>query len=219
MTTETLWQRHKRLLIGIMAMLVALLGLCCMPLSATTRMIIAYDTGVVVYLALVFRLMAHHSRAKIPPRALEEDEGTHIILLLTIFSTLICLIAIVREMIMGSAATGTSKFLHILLAVATIVLSWLFTQVMFALHYALLYYRDKNAHLPPCLIFPEQHPQPDYWDFLYVACSIGTSGQTADVMLASPPIRRLGTLHCVLAFFYNAAILALMINIAAGLLA
>ena len=55
-------------------------------------------------------------------------------------------------------------------------------------------------------------------DFFYFACVIGTSGQTADVAFATSALRRVGTLHCVLAFFFNTTLLALTINVAAGLI-
>ncbi|HPU80772.1 DUF1345 domain-containing protein, partial [Accumulibacter sp.] len=70
---------------------------------------------------------------------------------------------------------------------------------------------------PGGLDFPGGHA-PDYGDFLYFACVIGTSGQTADVSLSSRSMRRTGLVHCVLAFFFNTTILALTINIASGLL-
>jgi uncharacterized membrane protein len=67
------------------------------------------------------------------------------------------------------------------------------------------------------LLFPGT-PEPGYGDFIYFACVIGTSGQTADVSFNGSALRRVGTLHRVLALFFNATLLALSINIAAGLL-
>ena len=43
------------------------------------------------------------------------------------------------------------------------------------------------------------------------------SGQTADVTFTDSKLRRIGTLHCVLAFLFNTTMLALTINVAAGL--
>jgi uncharacterized membrane protein len=59
---------------------------------------------------------------------------------------------------------------------------------------------------------------PDYGDFFYAAAIVGTSGQTADVSYVSKPMRRIGSLHCILAYFFNTTVLALLINIAASLL-
>jgi len=67
------------------------------------------------------------------------------------------------------------------------------------------------------LIFPGTS-LPDYADFLYFSCVIGTSAQTADVSFSSSVLRRIGTVHCILAFFFNTTILALTINIASDLI-
>ena len=68
------------------------------------------------------------------------------------------------------------------------------------------------------LDFPHED-NPNYWDFLYFAYVIGTSGQTADVAFNTKASRRMGTVHCVLAFFFNAAILSSLINMSSGLIA
>ncbi len=59
---------------------------------------------------------------------------------------------------------------------------------------------------------------PDYGDFFYFAAVIGTSGQTADVAYISKALRRIGSLHCILAYLFNTTVLALLINIGAGIL-
>jgi len=108
------------------------------------------------------------------------------------------------------------RYSHITLAVLTILSSWAFTQVMFALHYAHDYYVAEAKGHPGGLEFPGGHA-PDYGDFLYFACVIGTSGQTADVSFSSRVMRRTGLVHCVLAFLFNTTLIALTINIASGL--
>lgn len=52
---------------------------------------------------------------------------------------------------------------------------------------------------------------------MYVACVIGTSGQTTHVPLTGRKMRRIGLLHCLLCFFFNTTVLALTVNIAFGL--
>jgi uncharacterized membrane protein len=104
-----------------------------------------------------------------------------------------------------------------ILTAATVALSWTFTHLIFALHYANLYYRAdaKGAHSG--LIFPGGR-EPDYRDFLYYAFVIACAAQTADVSTVSPDMRRVTLVHCITAFAFNSAILALMINITAGLM-
>ncbi|MFD1579255.1 DUF1345 domain-containing protein [Ramlibacter ginsenosidimutans] len=88
--------------------------------------------------------------------------------------------------------------------------------VMFALHYAHDYYLAETRGQRGALDFPGGHA-PDYGDFLYFSSVIGTSGQTADVSFTSRPMRRTGTVHCTLAFFFNTTLIALTINVASGL--
>ena len=111
---------------------------------------------------------------------------------------------------------GIDKTRHVALAAVTVVSAWLFTQTLFALHYAHDFHAARARGLPDALQFPgTEHP--DYADFFYFACVIGTSGQTADVAISSQALRRVGLVHCVQAFFFNTTVLALTINIAAGL--
>lgn len=113
--------------------------------------------------------------------------------------------------------TGNSeKALLAGLAVLTIMTSWGVTQVAFALHYAHDYYRPDEGDEAGGLIFPGCE-DPDYWDFLYFATSIGATSQTSDTAIKSRALRRLVTLHAIVAFFFNTAVLALTVNIAASL--
>ena len=112
---------------------------------------------------------------------------------------------------------GINKAAHITLAGVTVITSWTFIQVMFALHYAHDYYAALAHGEPAGLQFPGDN-KPDYGDFIYFAAVIGTSGQTADVSFTSKSMRRIGTIHCVLAYLFNTTVLALLINNGASLL-
>jgi uncharacterized membrane protein len=111
---------------------------------------------------------------------------------------------------------GLQKTRHVALAAATVLSAWMFTQTLFALEYAHDFYIGRIHGRPDSLSFPGTR-DPAYSDFLYFACVIGTSGQTADVSFTDTALRRVGLVHCVLAFFFNTTVLALTINIAAGL--
>lgn len=182
-----------------------------------TRVLIGWNTGVVLYLVLAAWMMARSDHAQIKRRASLEDEGALAILALVVVASLASLVAIVAELSVARNFSGTSRVVHIGLAGITILSSWAFTQVMFALHYAHDFYVACKAGQPGGLLFPET-PDPDYLDFLYFAAVIGTSGQTADVSISGRGMRRVGMLHCVLAFLFNTSLVALTINVASGLL-
>jgi len=84
---------------------------------------------------------------------------------------------------------------------------------MFALHYAHEFY-DETAGRG--MAFPGDDPHPDYLDFIYFSFVIGMTSQVSDVAITSKLIRRTATAHGVVSFLFNAALLALTVNIAAG---
>lgn len=179
-------------------------------------MIVGWNAGAGVYLILAARMMFWSSHERVRKRALLHDEGRIVVLTLVVIAAIASLGAIVSELAVAKDLHGVTRYAHIALAAVTLLSSWAFTQVMFALHYAHDYYASEMRGVAGGLDFPGGHA-PDYGDFLYFSCVIGTSGQTADVSFTTRSQRRTGLVHCVLAFFFNATLLALTINIASGL--
>jgi uncharacterized membrane protein len=199
---------------------VGLLIASCLPevwiSLPVTRLLLGWNFGVCLYLLLSAVMIKNSTCAQMQDRACKEDDGQLVILALVILAALASVAAIIVELASVKAMQGASKYPHIALAVTTIVLSWAFTHMMFAMHYAHDFYLSLAKNVTGGLDFPGD-PKPDYLDFCYLAFVIGTSGQTADVSFTSKPLRRVGLIHCVLAFLFNTTILALMINIAASL--
>jgi len=176
-----------------------------------TRLLVGWDAGVALYLVLVYSLMARSSIEHIRRNAARHDEGRVAILVLTVTAALASLGAILAELGSGQ---GPRSALQLALAAATIVLSWGFIHTMFALHYAHDYYGEHGAGKGG-LVFPGEQI-PDYWDFVYFAFVIGMTSQVSDVAVASRPIRRTVNAHGVVSFFFNTALLALSVNLAAS---
>jgi uncharacterized membrane protein len=184
---------------------------------AESRVLLAWNGGALLYLALVAHLVTSDDHERMRQRALRQDEGRLAILVLVVVAAAAVLLAVGSQLAAVKNIEGFARSLHIGLAALTVLTSWFFTQVLFALHYAHDFYVARLRGRGDPLTFPGT-AEPHYLDFLYFACVIGTSGQTADVSFNGSTLRGVGTLHCVLAFFFNATILALTINIAAGLL-
>ena len=182
-----------------------------------TRVIIGWNVGAWLYLILAARMIFWTSHAKMRARALAQDDGKYFVLMMVIIASIVSIGAIFSELSVVKDLHGMLRYAHIALAVMTILSSWSFIQVMFALHYAHDFYIAKERNHSGGLEFPGEI-SPDYSDFLYFSCVIGTSGQTADVSFTSKSMRRTGLIHCVLAFFFNTTLLALTINIASGLI-
>jgi len=202
----------------------ALAGIAAFLLSphvwpGTVRASVAWDAGGLVYLFFGFRLMVACNPEHMKAIAAQRDDSRLVILTLILFSISASFVTIAQ--LIGHAKLpaidSTEKTLLGMLAIVTIIISWGVTQVAFAIHYAHEYYRpDEGSDAQGGLIFPGCEV-PDYWDFLYFATSIGATSQTSDTSIRSRSLRRLVTLHAVIAFFFNAAILALTVNIAASL--
>jgi uncharacterized membrane protein len=181
----------------------------------STRLLVAWDCATGLYLTLAAMMMARSNIDRIRFRAAVEDEGQMVILGLTIVTALISLGGIVAEMATAKALKGYHEWQHIALAGLTVLLSWTFTHTIFAIHYAHEYYSGTENGLAEGLEFPGNEPA-DYWDFIYYSFIIGTACATADINVTSKKMRRITTLHCVVAFFFNTTILALTVNIGAG---
>lgn len=209
--------RPRLILSAIAGVVVTCLLPSWLAMHEVTRLIIGWNTGACLYLVLAMRMMFWSSHERMRRRAIEQDEGRLTVLTLVVIAAIASLGAIVAELAVGKDVHGFIRYAHIGLAALTIVSSWLFTQVMFALHYAHDFYAAEARGHPGGLEFPGGH-QPDYGDFLYFSCVIGTSAQTADVSFSSRSMRRIGLVHSVLAFFFNTTLVALTINIASGLI-
>lgn len=192
------------------------LGEALLPLQHAALALLAWNAASLLYLALAWEMMRRVPVHVIRKRSVGQNEGSRIILLIVAVGAAAVLLAVGTQLGHVKDLHGGARAAHLALALLTIVTSWLFTQVLFALHYAHGFYMARHTGHPDPLQFPGTQ-DPDYGDFFYFSCIIGTSAQTADVSFTSSLLRRIGTLHCVLAFFFNAALLALSINVASGL--
>ncbi|HUL68547.1 MAG TPA: DUF1345 domain-containing protein [Burkholderiaceae bacterium] len=182
-----------------------------------TRALIAWNSGTVLYIVLISAMMVRSSREGMQRRAQSEDEGQYVVLGLVVLAVIASLAAIAGELAVAKDLHGGAKTAHVALAAVTVLSSWAFMHLTFALHYAHDFYAAVALGREPGLEFPGKD-EPGYGDFFYFAAIIGTSGQTADVAFTRSALRRLGSAHCIIAFFFNTAVLALAINIAASAL-
>lgn len=183
-------------------------------LRQVTRLLIAWDIFVGLYLLLVYTMVLRSGLAHVRRNAILQDDGRFLILLVTALGAFASIAAIVFELadahrnVAGSGAQLT-------LATVTIALSWVAVHTQFSLHYAHEYYRREK---PGGLQFPsgDQHEDADYWDFVYFSFVIGMTAQVSDVGITDRIIRRTATVHGIISFVFNTALVALMINIAAS---
>jgi uncharacterized membrane protein len=205
---------HARLLVSMAIAVAAALGLSLLTgLRASTAILIGWDVGVLIYLVLSAIMIAEFDLKRVRQRAAAHDEGGMLIPVLTIGAAVASLAAIVYEL--GSVQGNPNEKLYFGLAVLTCLLSWTFIHLIFALHYAHDYFRER--HSSRGMDFPggKGDDPPDYWDFVYFSFVIGTTFQVSDVAVTSKLVRRVVAVHGVISFLFNVAILALVVNIGA----
>ncbi len=209
---------QPRVTLGAATWIIALLLLPA-AWSAPVREAVAWCAAGVVYLGFAARTMYGCPAAQIKSRAVQQDDSAFVILALMVLAVLACCMAIAELLGEAKLVAGQARIAYIALAAFTIFISWCVMLVVFTMHYAHAHYAPRNlaADRPGGLLFPHDL-HPDYWDFLYFATSISASTQTSDVAIASKGLRRLVTLHAIIAFFFNTAVLALTINLAASMI-
>jgi uncharacterized membrane protein len=211
---------HRRLLLALLvAVAAALLLPATLPPSA--RLAVAWDSAVVVFLAMTLWVVQTSPPDQMQQTVLANDQGRVGILLLVLLAVGASLAAIFFLVQNANDTSDGPPLAEVALAVATIVCSWFLTHVMFALHYAHRFYRDDpdtpESDATGGLNFPGE-TSPHYWDFLYFAFVLGMTSQVSDVQVTSGPMRRLVLWHGVLSFAFYTIILALSINIVAGVI-
>jgi uncharacterized membrane protein len=185
---------------------------------AETRALVGWDSGVLVFILLSLNDMRDSDYARMRAKAIAHDEGRHFMLALAMIAAAASVAAILTELSSAKGSGQVFEAFRVGLTAGTIALSWFFVHLVFAIHYAHVYYmaEDGDAEHKGGLEFPEDDA-PDYWDFLYFSVGLGATSQTADVNIRSKELRRIATAHSLIAFAFNTAILATMINLAAGL--
>lgn len=171
----------------------------------------AFDVAALVYgvtLPALFRLDTEGMRAQ----AAKVDASQMTLLFLTVITTFTIMAAVVAEL----KGAGAKEFINIGFTIATLALAWVFSNLVYAVHYAHLFY-DRTPHGKDRggVVFPGQN-EPHYWDFVYFAFTLGMTFQTSDVEICDRQWRKLVTLQSMASFVFNIGIIAFSINIMAS---
>jgi uncharacterized membrane protein len=170
----------------------------------------AFDVAAIIFLAAISTLLGHGEAARMRAAASANDANRAVLLGFTATTTLVILVAVAGEL------KGRNDTWSLALVVATLVLAWLFSNTVYALHYAHVYYlADEHGHDSGGLDFPECDT-PDYWDFLYFSFTLGMTFQTSDVTVGARGVRRVVLGHTLAAFVFNLGVLAFTINVIGG---
>lgn len=190
-----------------------LLCLSALPLAAILpphlAVMAGFDVAAMIFLFSIAPLLRHEeSRMRAHARA--NDANRTVMLLITSIVMAVLLVVVTAELAQRRAPPSPTMMALIL---GTLAIAWLFSNMVYALHYAFLYYsggeggRDLGG-----IDFPGTG-KPDYWDFLYFSVTLGMTFQTSDVEISSRRVRKTVTFHCLAAFIFNLGIIAFTINV------
>ncbi len=166
-----------------------------------------FDVAAALFLISAAPLLSTRNGSVIEGHARDNDANRAVLLGITAIVMLVLLFAIAAEAV-GNTPQPFTK----ILIIATLVLAWLFSNTIYALHYAHLAYGDRGGEGCSGLTFPGTK-EPVYWDFVYFAFTLGMTFQTSDVEISDPHIRCVVTLHSLAAFVFNIGVLAFTINV------
>jgi uncharacterized membrane protein len=209
---------RPRLFAGLAVMIVAW-PLLPSAWPATTRGIVGWDIGVLVFVLMAAQLFAIASPDDMPAAAEAQQEGEWTIFWLTLAVVIVSFVAVSSEFAAIKTGPPDRRGWEVALVAGTLFLSWLVTHVTFAFRYAHEFYgRDLGGpDVDRGLDFPGER-EPDYLDFLYFSLVLGMTFQVSDVQITSRKLRRVASLHGLISFLFNTIIVAFTVNIAAGLM-
>jgi uncharacterized membrane protein len=195
----------------------------CLPPSVDReiRILGSWDAGILSFLLQTgYTMIVASPKRTITYARLRSINSASILALIVL--TACTSIFVIGVMLTDSKDTPQPfRSIQIWLSLVAIFCSWLLTHIMFALHYAHIYYKACDPLDPEKYIgglqFPDEE-SPDYLDFMYFAFTIGMTSQTSDVVVTARPLRRLILLHAIVSFFFYSVILATTVNTVASLI-
>lgn len=176
--------------------------------------LLAWDVGMWLYLALIWLKMITADSRDVQRIAERENEGATAVLAIITAAAVLSVVATVLELTSAKGHGAKAASVNYALTGVTLIGAWILIPTIFTLQYARYYHQSTGQ---ASLRFRDSDLDPDYWDFLYFSFTIAVASQTSDVELCSRSSRRSALAQSVLSFFFNAAVLGLSVNIAAGL--
>ena len=118
----------------------------------------------------------------------------------------------VGYVVVAGSRSGPETLQSAVLGILSVAASWFAVHTLFTVHYARLYYSDE----PGGINFHDPEP-PCFRDFAYVAYTVGMTYQVSDTEIGLRSIRATVLRHAMLSYLLGAVVLAVTINLIAGL--
>lgn len=190
-------------------------------ISGPLKVALAWDVVVAVYLFLAIAMMWRPDLEQIRARAKAIDIGLVEIVAIVALAAAFSLFSVAKVLAEARGLAASDRAAHVAVSALTVFLSWVSMHVIYAVHYAHVFYdpadHSKADKVRGGLEFPGR-VEPDYWDFVYFSFVIGMTCQVSDVQMSARGMRHLATAQGIIAFFYNTMVVALAVSVAANLI-
>jgi uncharacterized membrane protein len=183
--------------------------------ALATSLLAGWDAGGITLLVLLWLIILSSDAEATHKKAAAEDLGRNAVYVLSLLVSTTSLLAATVLVRFPKTVAPREQLELSVLCLLTVALAWAVTHTAFTMHYAHLYYRD-DEDAPGGIDFPGGE-KPCYFDFAYFAFTLGMCFQVSDATISRLLIRRAALLHATLAFLYNTAILAFVLNLVFGL--
>ncbi|HEX3677166.1 MAG TPA: DUF1345 domain-containing protein [Sphingomicrobium sp.] len=177
--------------------------------SVPLGIVASFDVAAATFLISCWTIFAIEDPREIERIARLNDANRTVLLVITAIVLAVLLIAMAAQTIGGHPDSLTK-----VLIIVTLILAWLFSNSVYALHYAHMAYITSPAGCEG-FRFPGTE-EPLYWDFVYFAFTCGMAFATSDVEVTNQSIRKVVTFHCLAAFAFNIGVLAFTVNLLAS---
>jgi len=171
----------------------------------------AFDFAALCFLGTIVPLLRDSQSDDIRRHACENGANRFLVLVVTSLLTVVIMVVVSDEL----KQVGRGDTLAAVKLVATLLLIWLFANMVYALHYAHAFYTVRDGGDVGGLDFPGTRT-PTYADFAYFAFTLGMTFQTSDVSIPGPALRQAALLHSFAAFVFNIGVIAFTINVLGG---
>jgi uncharacterized membrane protein len=175
--------------------------------------LLGWSAAAAVYVVWVLSSISGKGPAETARTATREDGSRAAADLMLLGAAVGSLGAVLLSLVKAANEPGTAKAMLTVVAVASVFLSWAVVHLTYTLRYARLFFTEPKGGIN----FYEDKGDATYVDFAYVAFTIGMTYQVSDTDLTKRKIRAAALRHALLSYLFGTVIIAMTINVIAGL--
>jgi uncharacterized membrane protein len=200
-----------RLLVAALAG-AAVLGVLVLLIPWQVAVLVGWDVTAIIVVGWVFVVVWPKTSDETAALATREDDSRAAADALIVAASVVSLAGVGLGLLKAARTHGSGEAVITAIAALSVVLAWATVHTVFLLHYARLFYAEGGGiDFGDC-------GAPDFRDFAYVAFTVGMTFQVSDTDITTKSIRHTVTRHALLSYLFGTVVVAMMINVVAGLL-